>query len=133
MYEAAYRAGMAADPRGEEGVERVLAQARKEFDDLPERKRWEFDQERLVNPFADTRILNGDPGDRGRHASSWASTWRSARCCWPTVCARRGSRWTCCSPTIRKAGRSPASTRSWACRPTSGTSSACRSPTATRS
>jgi hypothetical protein len=61
MYEAAYRAGMAADPRGEEGVGRVLVQARREFDDLPERKRWEFDQERLVNPFADTRILNGDP------------------------------------------------------------------------
>jgi hypothetical protein len=61
MYEAAYRAGIEADPRGEEGVGRVLAQARREFDDLPERKRWEFDQECLVNPFADTRILNGDP------------------------------------------------------------------------
>ncbi len=61
MYEAAYSAGMAADPRGDEAMKRVLAQARKEFDDLPERKRWEFDQERLVNPFADTRILNGAP------------------------------------------------------------------------
>jgi hypothetical protein len=61
MYEAAYRAGMAADPRGEEGAQRVLERAREEFNDLPERKRWEFDQERLVNPFADTRILVGDP------------------------------------------------------------------------
>jgi hypothetical protein len=61
MYEAAYRAGMAADPRGGEAMDRVLVQARREFDDLPERKRWEFDQERLVNPFADTRILNGAP------------------------------------------------------------------------
>ena len=61
MYEAAYRAGMAADPRGQAGAERVLEQARREFEDLPERKRWEFDQERLVNPFADTRILYGDP------------------------------------------------------------------------
>jgi hypothetical protein len=61
MYEAAYRAGMAADPRGAEGAQRVVERARKEFDDLPERKRWEFDQERLVNPFADTRILVGDP------------------------------------------------------------------------
>ena len=61
MYEAAFRAGMAADPRGEEGIDRVLARARKEFDDLPERKRWEFDQERFVNPYADTRILYGDP------------------------------------------------------------------------
>ena len=61
MYEAAYRAGMVADPRGEKGVRRVLEQARKELDDLPEHKRWEFDQERLVNPFTDTRILHGDP------------------------------------------------------------------------
>lgn len=61
MYEAAYRAGMAADPRGEAGVARLLAKAQKEFADLPERKRWEFDQECLANPFADTRILNGDP------------------------------------------------------------------------
>ena len=52
---------MAADPRGDEGVGRVLAQARSEFDDMPERKRWEFDQERLVNPYSDTRILAGDP------------------------------------------------------------------------
>ncbi len=61
MYETAYRAGMTADPRGEEAMARVLVQARREFDDLPERKRWEFDQERLVNPFADTRMLCGDP------------------------------------------------------------------------
>ena len=61
MYESAYKAGIAADPRGTDGVARALAQARREFDDLPERSRWEFDQERLVNPFSDTRILSGDP------------------------------------------------------------------------
>jgi hypothetical protein len=61
IYEAAYRAGIAADPRGRDGVARVLKMAREEFDDLPERRRWEFDQEALVNPYADTRILTGDP------------------------------------------------------------------------
>jgi putative NIF3 family GTP cyclohydrolase 1 type 2 len=61
MYEFAYRAGMAADPRGEEGVGLVLERARKTFAELPESKRWEFDQEALVNPYADTRILVGDP------------------------------------------------------------------------
>jgi hypothetical protein len=61
IYETAYRAGMATDPRGEAGVARLLEQARKEFDELPEAKRWEFDPERLSNPFADTRILVGDP------------------------------------------------------------------------
>jgi hypothetical protein len=42
-------------------VGRLLERARKVFDDLPEHKKWEFDQETLVNPFADTRILVGDP------------------------------------------------------------------------
>ncbi len=61
MYEYAYQAGMAADPRGQEGVALVLARARKTFAELPESRRWEFDEESLVNPYADTRILLGDP------------------------------------------------------------------------
>lgn len=61
MYEAAYKAGMAADPRGVEGVGRVLERAQKAFDELPQAKRWEFDTETLVNPYADTRVLVGDP------------------------------------------------------------------------
>jgi hypothetical protein len=61
IYESAYRAGMAADPRGTEGVQRVLERAKKDFEDLPEARRWEFDQEAFVNPYADTRILCGDP------------------------------------------------------------------------
>jgi putative NIF3 family GTP cyclohydrolase 1 type 2 len=61
MYELAYQSGIDADPRGRESVERLLQKARQDFDDLPERHRWEFDRETLVNPYADTRILNGDP------------------------------------------------------------------------
>jgi len=61
MYEVAFRAGIAADPRGEEGVARVLEQARKDFEALAQEKRWEYDPESLVNPYADTRILVGDP------------------------------------------------------------------------
>lgn len=61
LYEAAVQAGREADPRGVKGTERVLADARKAYDDLPERRRWEFDRESLANPFSDTRILNGDP------------------------------------------------------------------------
>jgi putative NIF3 family GTP cyclohydrolase 1 type 2 len=62
LYETAYRSGIGADPRGAEGIDRMLKRAKKEFDELPERKRWEFDKETLVNPYADTRILlgNGD-------------------------------------------------------------------------
>jgi putative NIF3 family GTP cyclohydrolase 1 type 2 len=61
MYEIAVSKGAQADPRGQEGIARVLEHARKEYEDLPEGRRWEFDLERLTNPFADTRILVGDP------------------------------------------------------------------------
>ena len=61
IYESAFRSGMAVDPRGRDGVQRVLGRAQKQFDELPESKKWEFDQEALVNPYADTRILCGDP------------------------------------------------------------------------
>lgn len=61
MYEIAVRAGRMVDPRGEKGIVRVLEEARKAYDDLPEDRRWEFDTESLSNPFADTRILVGDP------------------------------------------------------------------------
>jgi hypothetical protein len=60
MYELAVKAGIAADPRGEEGVARVLERARKEYEALTPDKRWEFDLECLSNPYADTRILVGD-------------------------------------------------------------------------
>ena len=61
MYEVAVKKGQQADPRGPDGVARVLELARKEYEDLPERRRWEFDTQRLTNPFADTRVLVGDP------------------------------------------------------------------------
>jgi len=60
MYELAVTAGVAADPRGEEGVSRVLERARREYEALSPDKRWEFDLETLSNPYADTRILVGD-------------------------------------------------------------------------
>jgi hypothetical protein len=61
MYELAFRAGVAADPRGEGGVARALESARKDYEALAAEKRWEFDLESLVNPYADSRILVGDP------------------------------------------------------------------------
>lgn len=61
MYEHSVRTGMVADPRGEAAVNRLLERAREDYDALPEAKRWEFDLETLVNPYADTRVLVGDP------------------------------------------------------------------------
>jgi putative NIF3 family GTP cyclohydrolase 1 type 2 len=61
MYETAVRSGIAADPRGEDGVRLLLERVRKNYESLPIEKRWEFDQESLTNPFVDTRILVGSP------------------------------------------------------------------------
>jgi putative NIF3 family GTP cyclohydrolase 1 type 2 len=61
MYAAAVSRGVATDPRGQKGIDRILAENRKIYDELTEDRRWEFDMESLSNPFSDTRILVGDP------------------------------------------------------------------------
>ena len=49
--------GMERDPRGKEGLERLLEDVKKEYETLPDASKWEFDQERLWNPYDDSRIL----------------------------------------------------------------------------
>lgn len=61
IYTLAVKMGMERDPRGLEGAEKVLARERERFAGLKEEERDEFDQERLANPYSDTRILYGDP------------------------------------------------------------------------
>ena len=61
IYRAAVQAGRDADPRGNERIEKELAAVKKEYDELKEKDREFFDLERLTNPYADTRILNGAP------------------------------------------------------------------------
>ena len=65
IYDACVSAGMAADPRGQAEIDRVLADARKEYDKLDEDDEPFFDTEKLTNPYADTRICAGDPDTRG--------------------------------------------------------------------
>ncbi|NPV93301.1 MAG: NGG1p interacting factor NIF3 [Firmicutes bacterium] len=60
IYREAIRLGIESDPRGETEVERSLEAARKELDEAKEEDKPGFDQERLVNPYGDTRILTGD-------------------------------------------------------------------------
>jgi hypothetical protein len=60
IYEIAIRKGIAVDPRGEEGVRKELARRKKDFDDLQESEKKDFDQESLRNPYSDTRVLCGD-------------------------------------------------------------------------
>lgn len=62
IYELAVKEGIAADPRGKDLVSKSLAKSKKEYDQLKEKDKAVFDKERLTNPYADTRILNGDRG-----------------------------------------------------------------------
>lgn len=61
IYALAIKMGIDADPRGREGVKRYLARQKKSFDELPPKKKEDFDQESLTNPYSDTRLLFGDP------------------------------------------------------------------------
>lgn len=61
IYELAIKLGTEVDPRGPEGISRYFEDAKKELEGLKGLEKDAFDREKLVNPFADTRILNGDP------------------------------------------------------------------------
>lgn len=61
MYELAIRKGIEADPRGKDEVERTLQEAKKAYEDMKQKDKSEFDQERFWNPYDDSRILYGDP------------------------------------------------------------------------
>ncbi len=61
LYEKAVKRGIELDPRGIEEVGEELERTKKEYEELSEKKKKWFDKERLTNPYADTRILYGDP------------------------------------------------------------------------
>lgn len=61
IYDFAIDMGIKSDPRGKEGIRKMMARYKKEYEDLPQRKKKFFDTESLNNPFSDTRILYGDP------------------------------------------------------------------------
>ncbi len=61
IYRLAIDMGSRKDPRGKAGIEQALADAKSERDRLKKDEKAFFDTERLTNPFADTRILYGDP------------------------------------------------------------------------
>lgn len=61
IYEMAIDVGMSADPRGRKAVEDNLAKAKEAYEKLADDEKEFYDNERLRNPYADTRILNGDP------------------------------------------------------------------------
>jgi len=64
IYDLAIELGMKADPRGYDKVHSYMARSRKEYEELPPKKKKLFDLEALNNPYSDTRILHGDPTKR---------------------------------------------------------------------
>lgn len=61
IYELSLSVGIKADPRGADGVKRLLLKVKKEYDELSDKKRKNFDKEAFTNPYSDSRILFGDP------------------------------------------------------------------------
>lgn len=61
FFELAIHAGMDADPRGRAALEKELQETTKAYEELKPEDRDYYDAERLRNPYADSRILNGDP------------------------------------------------------------------------
>ena len=61
IYSTCVEAGMEADPRSAEELQRVLDSAERAYDKLDADDKPFYDTERLTNPYADTRIAAGDP------------------------------------------------------------------------
>jgi putative NIF3 family GTP cyclohydrolase 1 type 2 len=61
LYRKAVAVGMARDPRGAEAVQRILAEEKTKADKLTDDERAAWEPDRLFNPYADTRLLAGDP------------------------------------------------------------------------
>ena len=64
IYEFVVKKGIEQDPRGAKAVQNALNKAKKDFDELKPGDKENFDKESLVNPYADTRILNGNPKEQ---------------------------------------------------------------------
>lgn len=61
IYELAIEKGIEKDPRTKEVVLKILEKENKQYQEIKEEEKKEFDLDRLFNPYSDTRILYGDP------------------------------------------------------------------------
>ena len=61
IYELAVEMGKQHDPRGIEEVNKLIAKNNKLYQEMKPEEQKEYDQDKLFNPYADTRLLYGDP------------------------------------------------------------------------
>lgn len=64
IYNLVIELGIKADLRGKKRVEKKLKRTKSLYQELKSEEKKLFDLERLTNPFADTRILNGDENSK---------------------------------------------------------------------
>lgn len=57
IYDLAIKLGIQNDLRGKSKVEKILKKTKEKYEKLDSESKKEFDQERLFNPYSDTRIL----------------------------------------------------------------------------
>ncbi|WP_031516065.1 NGG1p interacting factor 3 protein, NIF3 [Desulfofalx alkaliphila] len=60
IYELAIELGKANDPRGLEEVQKILNNNMEKYNKLEDEDKKDYDQDKLFNPYSDTRVLNGD-------------------------------------------------------------------------
>ncbi len=60
IFDLAIKIGIENDPRSKKEIADLLGDAKKQFKDLSGKKKIEFDQEKLINPYSDTRFHTGD-------------------------------------------------------------------------
>jgi len=58
IYNLMIRVGIEADFRGREGVEKLLENKRKKYENLPEKAKQDFDKDALENPYLDSGVWN---------------------------------------------------------------------------
>lgn len=61
IYQLAIEKGIEKDPRSKEAVIALLEKEKKRYAEMKEDEKQEFDQDKLFNPYSDTRVLFGDP------------------------------------------------------------------------
>ena len=66
IFDLAIQIGVKNDPRGKTEVLRVLKKNREEYKDLPKKQQVEYDREKFVNPYSDSRFLTGDKNKKVR-------------------------------------------------------------------
>jgi putative NIF3 family GTP cyclohydrolase 1 type 2 len=61
IYDLAIKMGIESDLRGKDFVMKQMKKAKEKYEKLSKEKKSEFDKEKLINPYSDSRILTGDP------------------------------------------------------------------------